>query len=73
MSLSQTADQKTIEDQIADLTFQVAEMQETLNFVKEHIVKAAGTIEKVGEEVMPTLDSLMKSPMLKMILPKGGK
>jgi chemotaxis regulatin CheY-phosphate phosphatase CheZ len=69
--MREKAEAKSIDDQIADLAFQIAEMKETLDFVKEHIVKSAATIEKVGAEVMPTLDSLMKSPMLKMLLPKG--
>jgi hypothetical protein len=38
-----------------------------LAFIKEHIVKADATISLVAEQVMPTIDELMKSPMLKML------
>ena len=64
---------KTTDDRIADLEFEISQMREELTFIKDHIVKAATTIDKVAVEVMPTLDSLMKSPMLKMLLPKEKK
>lgn len=38
-----------------------------LDFIKEHIVKADETIQMVSKEVMPTIDSLMKSPLIKML------
>jgi Ni,Fe-hydrogenase I large subunit len=57
----------TIEEQLDDLTAKLAVMAEDMAFIKEQIVKSAETIDKVGKEVMPTIDELMKSPMLKML------
>lgn len=45
----------------------------TLEFIETHIVKATDTIDKVSAEVMPTIDLLMKHPMLKMLMPKEKK
>jgi len=44
---------------------------ETLAFIKETIVKADTAIAKVASEVMPTVNGLAESPMLKMLM--GGK
>ncbi len=54
-----------------NIELQLGEMEETLAFIKETMVKADGTITKVAAEVMPTLNSVMESPMLKMLT--GGK
>lgn len=50
---------------------QLMEIRETLDFVKTTIVRADETITKVAAEVMPTLDKVMQSPMLRMLT--GGK
>lgn len=53
--------------QFADIQLQLSEIRETLVFVKDTIVKADTTITSVAEQVMPTINDLMKSPMLKML------
>lgn len=79
MSLSQTADEK-----IDALTVELDEIRQTLEFIKaqgflhtdhlefikETIVKADTTITKVAAEVMPTINQLMESPMIKMLAGK---
>jgi arsenate reductase-like glutaredoxin family protein len=57
-------------DDIVRLNNEHVEMRETLNFIKETLVKADTTITKVAAEVMPTINQLMESPMIKML---GGK
>lgn len=57
-------------DRITALEEQYKEIQETLNFIRVTIVNADTTITRVSAEVMPTINSLMESPMLKML---GGK
>ncbi len=60
-----------IERRLDDIAEELSDIKKTLEFVKETMVKADGTITKVAAEVMPTLNSLMESPMLKMLT--GGK
>lgn len=48
-------------------------IKKELKFIRETIVKADTTITTVGEQVMPTLNGLMNSPMLKMLIPKEKK
>jgi len=43
------------------------EMRETLDFIKATIVKADTTITTVAEQVMPTVNQLMASPVVKML------
>ena len=62
-----------IEDMLASLTAQHIEIRKDLEFIRETLVKADATITKVSAEVMPTLESVMQSPMLKMLMPKGKK
>lgn len=62
-----------IDVQIQMIQEDLTEMKQTLAFIKENIVRGADVIEKVGKEVMPTVDALTKSPMLKMLLPKEKK
>lgn len=62
-----------IEEKIDSLLAEHARMREDLEFIRATLVKADATISKVSAEVMPTLDSLLKSPMLKMLMPKGSK
>lgn len=59
-----------IDVQIQQLQNDVDEIKATLDFIKGTIVKADTTITKVASEVMPTINSLMESPMIKML---GGK
>lgn len=57
-----------------DMRFVKAELDDistTLAFIKDTMIRADSTIAKVAEQVMPTLDELMKSPMLRMLT--GGK
>jgi hypothetical protein len=58
------------DERITAIETDLREIKETLEFVKETIVKADTTITKVAADVMPTINSLMESPMLKML---GGK
>jgi hypothetical protein len=44
-----------------------AEIMVTLQFIKETLVKADTTIATVAEQVMPTVNELLASPMLKML------
>lgn len=60
-----------MEDAIDDIQDQLAEIKKTLDFVRDTMVRADSTIAKVAEQVMPTLNDLMESPMLKMLT--GGK
>ena len=48
-------------------------IREQLDAIKQTMVNTEAIVQKVASEVMPTLDSLMKSPMLKMFLPKEKK
>ncbi len=56
-----------------DIELDLKEIRSDLAFIRETLVKADATITKVSAEVMPTLDSVMQSPMLKMLMPKGKK
>lgn len=53
--------------------YQLSAIRKDLDFIKEHIVKSAEVIEKVGAEVMPTIAALSENPMVKMLLKKGAK
>lgn len=59
------------ETRIDAIDKELAEIRITLGFIKEHIVSADDTIKKVAAEVMPTLNQVMQSPMLRMLT--GGK
>jgi len=52
---------------IAAIESDLKEIRETLTFVKDTLVNADTTITKVAAEVMPTINELMQSPMLKML------
>lgn len=62
-----------IEQKIKNIEIQLNDIKDTLAFIEATIVKADTTITTVAAEVMPTINSLMESPMLKMFLPKGKK
>lgn len=70
----------TVEEQIDRLFVELAEIREMLNKITvlttrtdQTATDAKTIIEKVGAEVMPTINALTSSPMLKMLLPKGPK
>jgi len=76
MSLSQRmADEQPalVDVQIASMQADLDEIKVTLAAIKETLVNTQGIVQKVAAEVMPTIDSLMKSPMLKMLLPKDKR
>lgn len=50
---------------------ELMEARREISFIKDTIIKADATITKVASEVMPTVEALTKSPMLKMLMPKG--
>jgi prefoldin subunit 5 len=52
---------------IENLQAELDEIKATLNFIKDTIVKADTTITTVADQVMPTVNELMNSPMLKML------
>jgi hypothetical protein len=52
---------------LAEIENDLKEIKETLEFVKATIVKADTTITNVADQVMPTVNDLMKSPLLKML------
>lgn len=58
---------RSLDDRFMVLEHELAEIKETLEFIKATIVKADGTITTVAEQVMPTLNDVMKSPLLKML------
>ena len=56
-----------VDIQIQKIQEDIDEIKETLAFIKDTIVNADTTITKVAGEVMPTINDLMQSPMLKML------
>lgn len=70
MSLSQTADEMTVDERLDAVSAELAEIRKTLDFIEQTIVKADTTITKVAAEVMPTINQLMESPMIKMLAGK---
>lgn len=58
------------DERIDRLEKQFDEIHDMLSFISETMVKADTTITKIAAEVMPTINGLMESPMLKML---GGK
>lgn len=62
---------KRVAQGIHKIEGELAEIKESLAFIKDTMIRADTTIAKVAEQVMPTLDELMKSPMLRMLT--GGK
>lgn len=43
------------------------EIRETLNLVKETMLRADTAIANIAAQVMPTIEELSKSPLLKML------
>ncbi len=54
-------------NRLNQIELELMEIKATLDFVKETIVKADTTITTVAAEVMPTVNDLMSSPILKML------
>jgi hypothetical protein len=59
----------TVED-IMQIKADIRDMKATLEFLKTTVISADTTITKVAADVMPTLNSVMESPMLKMLVGK---
>jgi len=49
------------------IELELMEIKVTLDFVRETIVKADATIATVAAEIMPTVQDIMKSPLIKML------
>lgn len=60
----------TMEQRIEQMEHTLESIEQTLEFIKDTMVNADTTISKVAAEVMPTINGLMESPMIKML---GGK
>lgn len=45
----------------------LVEIKETLTLVKETMLRADGAIANIAGQVMPTIEELSKSPLLKML------
>jgi len=45
----------------------LAEIRETLTLVKDTMLKADAAIATIAAQVMPTIDQLTKSPLIKML------
>jgi uncharacterized coiled-coil protein SlyX len=60
-------DKEDVDTRLTDLGTELAEIKATLEEVREYIVRADKTIATVAEQVMPTIDQLTKSPLLKML------
>lgn len=64
-------DEADVDARIRSIEYQLEEIGKTLEFIKNTIVRADSTIDKVAAEVMPTLNQVLESPMLRMLT--GGK
>lgn len=62
-----------VDVQITAMQADLDEIKETLATIKEAMVNTETVVRKVAAEVMPTIESLMKSPMLKMLMPKDKR
>jgi hypothetical protein len=78
MTITHGADEESVlsdemDTRLYKIEKELVECKAMLVAISETLVKADTTITKVAAEVMPTLDGLLKSPMLKMFLPKEKK
>lgn len=71
---------RTVESQLDEVYTELQEIRAMLDEFKYYITEthtsmndAKAVIEKVAAEVMPTVNALSESPMLKMFLPKKAK
>ncbi len=56
-----------LEDRVIQLTDRVMTLENTTQEILGLIRKADETISKIAVQVMPTIEDLMKSPLLKML------
>jgi hypothetical protein len=61
----------TQDEHIALIELQLSELKTLIELIRKDIGEAKEVIDKVGEEVMPTINQLKDSPMLRMLT--GGK
>lgn len=71
VSLDVAEIQQRTEDRITVIENDLIDIKEKLNAIADTLIKAEATINKVAAEVMPTLNQVMESPMLRMLT--GGK
>lgn len=56
-----------MDERLDSIERELSEIKATLDFIRDTIVKADTTITTVAEQVMPTVNSLLDSPMVKML------
>lgn len=64
-------DEEYWDKRFMDIEDQLKEIKQMLDGIGSTLVTADTTIQKVAAEVMPTLNEVMQSPMLRMLT--GGK
>ena len=69
MTISHGVDE-TLDSRITSIENDLAEIKSTLESSKTVLVKADDTITKVAGEVMPAIQGVIDSPMLKMFVGK---
>jgi len=62
-----------VEDTLHEIKDSLDRIYILVGDTREDIHASKAVIDKVAAEVMPTVNSLMESPMLKMLMPKGKK
>lgn len=50
-----------------DIESRLTRLESKVDKIMDLIAKADSTISKIAEQVMPTIEDLMKSPLLKML------
>lgn len=56
-----------IECDLTEIESDLAEIKSELAFIKEMLVRADTTIATIAQQVMPTIEEISKSPLLKML------
>ena len=64
-------DQRTDREILIDLKGELESVKDVLSKIQTVMEQTQTVVEKVSAEVMPTIDRLMKNPLIKMAL--GGK
>ncbi len=59
------------DDTMDDILARLTRIEETMTRIEEAILKTTAVVDKVGAEVMPTIEALMENPMIGMLLNKG--
>jgi hypothetical protein len=62
-----------VEDDLREIKDLLNTLRSMVEDTQSDIRLSKTVIDKVAAEVMPTVNSLMESPMLKMLMPKGKK